>query len=60
MNVVTVPSWATAMITNYRRLAALPETMTDARIFGVLKDCRHDGTEVDEKIERLREARDHG
>jgi hypothetical protein len=33
-----IPSWATDMIDNYRRLANLPDTVTDARIWEAVKD----------------------
>jgi len=35
-----VPSWATSMVSNYRRSQNLPDRVTDEMIFARLEDCR--------------------
>ncbi len=34
-----VPSWATSMVSNYRRSQKLPDRVTDAMIFARTEEC---------------------
>lgn len=57
MNVVEVPHWAMAMVSNYRTLAGLPASVTDERIYGILRDV--EGWDEADKIEELKERTIH-
>lgn len=35
-----VPSWAGAMVANYRRSQSLPDRVTDKMIFARIEECR--------------------
>ena len=53
-----VPSWATAMVRNWRSKATLPDSISDWEIYRVVKDEQIsvlDNTE-EEKVEILREC----